>query len=232
MKTREEAERIVCARGWLTHMPDAFRNEVLRRSTLKHYDPRQPVFRQGDETGGMYGMVEGSLIISLAANVSGPYAASFARPGDWLGEGPAVMDQPRYVSATARATTSLFQLPLSAIREIATATPLFWRYLAINVTLNLKTVIQRYDDLLIPDARRRVAAVLLRLSGYDEVGSPYADPEILMTQSEVAEITRLTRNGLAGVLERLGGLVTVGYGHITITDAKALTRLVREGQDG
>lgn len=232
MKSRAEAEAVLLTQGWLTYMPEHFQQEVLRRSALREYDAKQPVYRQGDEHGGMYGMVEGALSVSLAPNVHGPYAASFVRPGNWIGGGPAIMDEPRYMSATARARTLLMHLPLAAIREVTASDPVFWRYVAVNVTINLKIVIQRYDDLLISDPKTRVAAVLLRLAGYDDdPADAFANPDIPMSQTEIAEITRLTRNGLGGVLSRLAaeGAVSMAYGHVTIVDPKALMRIVKNG---
>lgn len=229
---REEAESIILSRGWLTYMPSHVQQEVLRRSSLRGYQPRETVYQQGEDGGGMFGMVKGSLSISLAPNLRGPYPASFTRPGNWIGGGPAIMDEPRQVSATARIETWLMHLPLATIREMTAADPTFWRYLAINVVINLKIAMQRYDDLLIADPRVRVATVLLRLAGFEgDPADPLADREIPMTQTEVAEITRLTRNGLGGILTRLEkeGMVAMGYRHITITDPAALIRIARDG---
>jgi CRP/FNR family cyclic AMP-dependent transcriptional regulator len=230
--SKQEAEQILLSRGWLRFVSARFQQDVLSRSSLREYEPREIIFRQGEEGGGMFGMIAGSVCISLAPNMRGPYAASFVRPGTWFGGGPAITDEPRQVGATARLKTVLMHLPLAAIREITTAHPTFWRYLAVNVSLNLKAALQCYDDLLIADPRMRVAAILLRLAGYDkDPADPFADPEIPMTQTEIAEITRLTRNGLGGILTRLAreGLVSMGYRHITITGPAGLIRIVHEG---
>jgi CRP-like cAMP-binding protein len=91
---------------------------------------------------------------------------------------------------------------------------------------------QRYDDLLISDPQTRVSAVLLRLAGYEnDPADPFADPKIPMTQTEIADITRLTRNGLAGILSRLAadGMVSTNYAHVTINDAPALMHIMRDG---
>jgi CRP/FNR family cyclic AMP-dependent transcriptional regulator len=148
---------------------------------------------------------------------------------------PAASDQsprPRQVSASARTYTVLAHLPLQAVREITVASPVFWRYLAVNVSLKLKIALQRYDELLIADSRARVAAVLLRLAGYDgSPDDPIVNPDIPMTQAEIGEVTRLTRNGLAGILSRLAaeGLIAMGYGHITVANPAALIRVVKDG---
>ena len=105
MLTREAACDIVLKHGWLRHTPIPFRSAVLDRCLLEKFSAGTPVYSIGDEAGGMYGLVEGGLGISMAPRERGPYTAHFAMPGTWFGEIAAFTRQPRQVGLTATRPT-------------------------------------------------------------------------------------------------------------------------------
>ncbi len=79
--SRAEAERVMSERGWLALVPEGYRDEVLRRSTLLHFAPGQAVLHLGDPMGGIYGLVAGSVSVSIAPVGSTPRLVLLGVPG-------------------------------------------------------------------------------------------------------------------------------------------------------
>jgi len=236
----EPAEAVLLRRGWLSHLPAGLQKQVLSRSSLKTFEAGEALYHAGDQAGGMYGLVSGAAAISVAPGDYGPYFVHFALPGTWFGHASAIIRQPRRVGVMARRQTTVMYYPATAMDELVAANPESWRYFTLNVILSLDLAMQAYDDMMIRDPQTRVCAVLLRLAGLgadslDGTGNGGARPtsngdiiQIEVTQSEIAEISNLSRNGVGRILARLAsaGLVESGYGHLRILKPRALIEQV------
>src|SRR5271165_682689 len=94
MPKRAQTHDIVSRQGWLSYVPPPFRRGVLDRCKLQEYNDGATIYSVGDPPGGMYGLVRGSLGISIAPGERGPYVAHFAQPGTWFGDAAAFTEQP------------------------------------------------------------------------------------------------------------------------------------------
>ncbi|MGX1307098.1 CRP/FNR family cyclic AMP-dependent transcriptional regulator [Amorphus suaedae] len=221
------ARNVLSTRGWLSRLPEPVRTAILDRCALRSYGPGEAVYHLGDETGGMFGLVSGSLAVMIAPREHGPYLAHLGRPGFWFGEGMAITREPRRVGVVVRRPTSLMVLPLSAIDELAASVPDFWRHVAVNAIMNLDMALRAYDDMLIASPAVRVAAILCRLAGnaFERAGETRG-LRIDVTQTELSELSAMSRNAVGRILSELSarGLVDVGYGHLVIRDLAALKK--------
>jgi CRP/FNR family transcriptional regulator, cyclic AMP receptor protein len=75
---KHAALEVVVREGWLSQTPASFQRAVLDRCLLERFETGTPIYSIGDEPGGMYGIVSGSLAISVAPREMGPYTAHFA----------------------------------------------------------------------------------------------------------------------------------------------------------
>ena len=80
------------------------------------------------------------------------------------------------------------------------------------------------SDLLIPKAPRRVAAVLLRATGYGEVEAGHADGFVL-TQAQLAQMANCSRHVVNRTFVQFEheGWIAARYNRVRIVDEKALT---------
>src|SRR5208283_4325719 len=131
MPALPQAHDIVSRQGWLSFAPPPFRRIVLDRCKLQEFKAGATIYSVGDPPGGMYGLVRGSLAISIAPGERGPYVAHFAQPGTWFGEAAAFTEQPRRIGLAVARDTEVLHLPLFAIREIVSADPGAWRYFGL-----------------------------------------------------------------------------------------------------
>ena len=231
MTTLEAARALAGRSPWLTEAPAAFRQSVLERCILQHFDPHQVIYGVGDGPGGIHCLIAGSVRISVASAESGPFFAHLMRPGTWIGEGPLITRQPRLVGLSTGSHSDVLLLPLPAIQSILDMHPVGWHAIAMLTFANLQTAVLALNDLMIRDDTQRLVATLLRLSGHRFVSLSEAEPiELDMSQEDLATMANLARSTTLAILHRLAEaeLIHLDYRHIVILQPERLRRMLRD----
>lgn len=216
---RLNADQVMSSAGWLPLMPEAFRADVLRRSVLKSYAPGEAVFRIGDPPGGIFGLVSGCLSVNSAAPHAAPQPVHIGEPGAWTGEGCFLTGQPRRGEMRALTHVQMLHLPLAAMEEMAAADPAAIRAFGTIAVLTVDVLIRIAHDLQIRNIDRRVASVLVRLSGAAGAAIPLSQADIgsMANASRKRVNTALQRFAEAGWLDKQNA-----YRSVSITDFPAL----------
>jgi CRP/FNR family transcriptional regulator, cyclic AMP receptor protein len=225
------ARDIVLSRGWLRRTPASFQRAVLDRCLLEQCKSGTLIYSIGDEPGGMFGIVSGSLAISMAPRELGPYTAHFALPGSWFGEAAAFTRQPRMIGLIATRDTELLHLPLQAIDEIVRCDPSAWRLFGLLTIEHLDNAIGGSDDLMIRDHLKRFVAVLLRMGNCRIVSPRKRRPiEIDISHEDLANMANVARTTAGAILRELeaDGHLALSYRRISILAPDALRRKLRE----
>lgn len=225
--TKADASRIMSERGWLPLLPETFRTEVLRRSILQHFSAGQTVFHLGDPAGGIYGLVTGTVSVSLAPAGATPRLILLGVPGHWTGEACFLTRTPRRGELRAVVETTMLHLPLDAMDQMAARDPEVVHHVALILMMSVEFLFRVIHDLQKPEADRRIASVLQRTTWIGEAPIP-------LTQSEVGVMANASRKQVNAALKRFSeaGWVTNTYRSITITDPGALRRFAEgDGAD-
>lgn len=215
---RKAAEIAVLGQGWLAQQPQPFQQDVLARCLVQNFAPEQPVYRIGDPPGGIYGLVKGTLAISLAPPHATARFIQFGLVGAWAGEGPFMTGDPRRVEMRAVSACTMLHLPLDAMQQLAARDPDAIRYFARMTILHFDVLARVIDDLLIPEADRRIAAVLER-AGWQK-------QSIQISQADLGSMANASRKQVNAALARFAasGWIRHSYRMIEVLDAKALMR--------
>lgn len=225
----EQGHEIVSGVGWLSYAPSGFRQIVLNRCKLQKFEAGATIYAVGDPAGGMYGLVRGSLALSIAPGERGPYVAHFATPGTWFGEAAAFTGQPRRIGLAVTRQTEVLHLPLHAIREIVAVDPGAWRFFGLAAIAHYDVAIGAADDLLIRDHVKRSVAVLLRLAGCRRE-TPTGDRtiEVDVSQEELAAMCNVARTTAGAVLRELeaAGHIDVSYRRVRVLEPDALRAIL------
>ncbi len=99
------ARDVLSSIGWLSRQPEAFQEEVFRRSVPVRYAAGDVIYRLGDPLGGIYGVVSGAVIASMAPPRAVPHIIHVLTPGGWTGEGPFLSREPRRIELRAALDT-------------------------------------------------------------------------------------------------------------------------------
>jgi CRP-like cAMP-binding protein len=220
------ARDILSSVGWLSRQPEAFQEEVFRRSVPVRIAAGDFIYRQGDPLGGIYGCVSGAVIARMAPPGALPQILHVMTPGGWTGEGPFLSREPRRLELQAALDTQAVYLPLEAMDQMAARDPLALRYFVQIMIINLDIVLRASYDLQDPDENRRIARALRRIMALENTPIPLA-------QAALGILANTSRKTVNAALQRFekSGWVKRGYRSITITNMKRLVQYAESGSD-
>lgn len=212
-------------RGWLARQPAEFQEQVLALGRVRRFGRGAMVYSVGDPPGGIFGILQGVLAISIAPGATGPHLAHFARPGAWFGEGAFLTGEPRRIGLLALVDSVLFHLPLDAMERLADGDPETMRRFGQIAMGNIDLCLHAINDLLIADPVARIAATLLRCLGDEASG------RVTISQAELGRLSNASRKVVNRALRALAGagLVQVRYAEIAVLDPGALADFAAEG---
>lgn len=227
---RSAAIDSVLENGWLSGVPRGFSDALLRHCALIRAPDGMQLYEHGAERGGLYGVAAGRMGITLPVDLDGSVLVHIAGPGFWTGSIAAFTELQRQVGAVMLGDSWLFNLPVAAMNTLVAEEAEAWRWLAVLASVNLATSLQVIEAYATPDPMRRVAKVLLRLRRHKAVEGR----RVLATQSELAQMARLSRSAVNAALGRMAasGAVTLAYGAAEIIDADRLVALAYDGEPG
>jgi CRP/FNR family transcriptional regulator, cyclic AMP receptor protein len=217
---KSDALKVMSAHGWLSRRPMLFREEVIRRSRLKHFNPGESLYNAGDGHAGMFGLISGQMLIRLPpADTVGDIAS----PGQWIGEATCFMREPRWVSLTAGSALHVLHLSQTDFDEMIRDAE-NCRHFAVNTAESLAEAMSVISNLTQPDSEIRVAQRLLTFMGVHNEARFQA---LSMSQADLATMCGLSRQTLSKVLAGLvaRGIIALHYRRIEIIDPAALQNL-------
>lgn len=214
---------ILRTRGWLTQAPSGFREAVLSRCDHIHIRATQSIYEVGDDTGGIYGIAQGSVELHLPSAGGQPTLTFLSGPGLWLGDVAAITGRSRQLSVLAKADTHVLRLSRAEMQRVTLEDPLAWlqfaELLAMNFTLAMRMIaVLRYDSPV-----QRLSALLLTLAATEPDGQLKAK----VSQAELAAMANLSRTTVNAALAELEdtGLVRRAYAAVEIADVAGLQDL-------
>jgi CRP/FNR family cyclic AMP-dependent transcriptional regulator len=215
-------------RGWLSLQDADFRQTIIRHSRLLTFRADAPIFHSGDEAGGIYGIVSGSIGCEVTTPVTSPTLVHVMQAGWWFGEGPMIFGRQRNMSFMALEDATLLLVPLQALRAIASADAHAAGVLGQIAEITAVLAIEAGCELLIRDARQRIAAVLLRVTAVLDGVTPGNPRGFRITQSQLAEMSNVSRHHTNVALLELqaGGYVALDYGRIDVRAPHRLAEFV------
>lgn len=210
--------------GWLSRQPSDFQAELLGRGRIEKFQPDEFFFHFGDEPGGVYGIVDGSVGVLLPTSDSAVRLAEILRPGVWFGNGPLLTKGARTLTFQARETVTAMHVDLGHLHEIGARSTNFTRMLGSIANVGTEIAIRTIQDLLIPQAERRIAATLLRTTVSAKSCGPAGTREVRLNQAELAEMANTSRHTVSRTLSLFAkaGWVVVSYRNIRIRNSTKL----------
>lgn len=178
------------------------------------------LYRLGDTSDGIYGIVEGRVAVSIPSDAGTIYDCYIGRPGFWIGDLALFSKTTRLVSLTAETDVTCWFLQQGRVHDLVRADPeLISLFYALNHR-NMASAMRIMANLAIPDNARRLAAWLLFLDGR----TPSAASWIEVSQEQIGMQNAMSLPTVRRLLKRLekGGLIELGYGRVRVTNREKL----------
>lgn len=217
---KTEALQLMTKHGWLSRRPMVFREEVVRRSRLRHYEAGESLYNYGDGLSGMFGLISGQMLIRLPPADT---IIDVAHIGQWVGDATAFMREQRWVSLTAGSPLQVLHLPQAEFDDMARDAE-NCRHFAVNTAESLAEAVTVVSNLIQPDSEVRVAQRLLTFMG---VHGATRQEAFGFSQADLATMCGLSRQTMSKVLAGLAarGIIALHYRRIEVIDVAALQSL-------
>ncbi len=218
-----EAFAFLRAEGWLSTLPRDLQEALASRLVIRHLGSGEWLFHAGSAPGGLVGLARGCLTVEVLVGPRPPQPCFLIHEGAWMGEGTTAALSTRLVGLRAVRRSTVAIIGRDAFNQVAAAAPDLWRYLLGVAMENNARAVRMADALMERDSRKRLALVLLQLSGaHDAYGVRPAVIE--MDQSTLAASANLSRSAASPLLRAMqaGGILVVERKSIRIVDLKKL----------
>lgn len=228
--SRQAAEAILRARGWLSRSHPTTRDAIIDAAVLKHFQDGERIFSAADPCDGPVGVCAGEIDITLPRDDGIDVPLFRAGPGFWISGLDGFYGDAPLLNATAVSSVTLLHIDPGTLRALRRAQPEIERELFRLDHANRANLMRLLGVLTVPQSDRRVAMRLLLADALhdDDPGDWLTYPRAIL-----ADLTAVSLPTLQRVLRRFStaGLVELGYARLRITDHDGLAEVARSGSD-
>jgi CRP-like cAMP-binding protein len=219
---------------WFGNLPQPVATALFNAGTSVEYPAGQMIYLQDSPHQGLFGILEGTVHFETIEDSGRRILLNVAGPGHWFGDVAAPPEARTMVTAHAFRRVRAWRVPVFALRRLVREVPELCKAYSQLMALRIATLTERICVMHKPSALVQVAGSLAFLNRTLKENSPAAHiGQIYMTQSDLADMTGLSRqtiNVIMGQLEEKG-LIKVGHRLIEIRDSQRLTQYCLENTD-
>ena len=222
----DKALDILGARGWFAERSAETRARLSKIARLCRFEKDDSVYLAGDPPNGVFGLISGSLDISIPRADGEEYTVHRASTGFWVGDLALFSQGGRLVSVCTAEPTLMVQFPALALKRLVDKDARLYADFYALTYENFRTAFQIISNLAIAGTVKRLAdRLLLEVERRGD-----ADGWISVSQAELASLTAVSLPTLKRVLRRFAdaGHIDHGYARIQVLDRDALRRICRD----
>jgi CRP-like cAMP-binding protein len=210
----------------LQSLPDADAKVLLRAGQVHQYARRDVVVREGDIADSFHIVLEGRAAVRVTTPAGENAIVNILGPDSHFGEVSLLggTDPRRTASIVALEVMRTLSIPAEVFRDLRERNPRLERLVSTILARRVDELSAQVLEAMYDSLERRIAR---RLAGLAAVyGSAGDEVTIPLTQEELSQLVGGARPSVNQVLRRFAdeGLLTIGRGRITVTDAGALDR--------
>jgi CRP-like cAMP-binding protein len=216
MPTKAGILAVLAQNAWFAALPDPLKSTLAERGRVVEVARGQWVYGAGDEITGLYAVLRGSVDMMVSTIAGDDVLIDIAPAGRVFSQALG----PRIVTALANEDSLLLFVPDHVLREIARVHPDSARHVTALLYQQLSGAASLAVNMIHLQPRARIAARLLFLAGNDA----HNGRVVSVTQSQLAELTGLSRKTINGHLAALAkrAIVEPGYAGLILHNLKAL----------
>jgi CRP-like cAMP-binding protein len=204
--------------------------KILEGKRVLNLPKGEMIFAQGDKADAIYFIESGRVKISVVSSGGKEGVLGLLGPHNFFGEGSLVGQILRLHSVTVVEDASLFQVEKRAmLRALRDQQELSEKFTAVLLsrTMDLQ---EDLCDQLFNDSEKRLARVLIKISGMDELNP--SDARIAsMSHETLAEMVGTTRSRVTHFMNKFRKMGLIEYkGHLTV-QTERLTEVVLNDDD-
>jgi CRP/FNR family transcriptional regulator len=211
-------------------LPDDQLSAIRQIALEKQYNKGQTIFSEGDETKGMFVVVDGRIKIYKVSSEGKEQILHIIDAGQSFGEVTIFTGQQMPANAQTLVNSRLLLFPRSAFVDLVTANPSLALNLLAIMSKKLRQFAIQIENLSLKEIPARLASYLTYLA--EEQGSEDA-VTLPVSKGQLASLLGTIPETLSRIFAKLSGqkLIRVEGPKITLLDLQGIQDLAEYGKD-
>ena len=196
----------------------------------KHYNKGQTIFSEGDETTGLFVVVDGRIKIYKVSSEGKEQILHIFEAGQSFGEVTVFTGQQLPANAQTLAKSRLLLFPRSAFVGLVTANPSLALNLLAIMSKKLRQFAAQIENLSLKEIPARLASYLVYLAEEQGCGDAVT---LNVSKGQLASLLGTIPETLSRIFAKLSGqnLIRVEGPKITLLDRQGVEDLAEHGKD-
>jgi CRP/FNR family cyclic AMP-dependent transcriptional regulator len=200
--TLHTIEHMIRHCNWFRGVPDEAYQELVKAARIKHFDERKYLYRLGDNTESVYGVISGFVRIKISSIQGQEFAITEFSTNAWLGEF-SLSEQPvRMFEAQVLENSSIIELPKRVVKSLAEKYPIIYKNLFLDQSDRTLKMCELLSGMLFYPLKARLAGRLLWFAQH--YGNAVNEGVLIdkkMSQSELADLTLGSRQRINKIIK-------------------------------
>ena len=212
--------------SWFSRISPELRQSLLDQAKIVVFKAGQEIFAYGDESQGLYAVVEGCVSVSRYRQDGKEALLTIIDPANWFGEITLFDKQKRTHRASAIGESTLLYLDGQSLEQLLTQHPQYWQEFGLLLTHKMRVLMDMAEDLAVCSTAQRVAKRLVLIAENYGMWTDRSRRMIDTPQEQLAMMLFMTRQTINQVLKELARqqLIKLHYGAIEILDLDGLKK--------
>jgi CRP/FNR family transcriptional regulator len=226
----ENILNIISAIPLFNGLPDDQLSAIRQIAVEKHYNKGQTIFSEGDETKGLFVVVDGRIKIYKVSSEGKEQILHIFEAGQSFGEVTVFTGQQFPANAQTLTKSRLLLFPRSAFVDLVKANPSLALNLLAIMSKKLRQFAAQIENLSLKEIPARLASYLVYLA--EEQGSEDA-VTLNVSKGQLASLLGTIPETLSRIFAKLSGqdLIRVEGPKITLLDLQGIEDLAELGND-
>ena len=211
-------------------LPDDQLDAIRQIAVEKHYNKGQTIFSEGDETTGLFVVIDGRIKIYKVSSEGKEQILHIFETGQSFGEVTVFTGQQLPANAQTLAESRLLLFPRSAFVGLVTANPSLALNLLAIMSKKLRQFAAQIENLSLKEIPARLASYLIYLAEEQNSGDAVT---LNVSKGQLASLLGTIPETLSRIFAKLSGqnLIRVEGPKITLLDRQGVEDLAEYGKD-
>ena len=226
----ENILKIISAIPLFNGLPDDQLDAIRQIAVEKHYNKGQTIFSEGDETTGLFVVIDGRIKIYKVSSEGKEQILHIFETGQSFGEVTVFTGQQLPANAQTLAKSRLLLFPRSAFVGLVTANPSLALNLLAIMSKKLRQFAAQIENLSLKEIPARLASYLIYLAEEQNSGDAVT---LNVSKGQLASLLGTIPETLSRIFAKLSGqnLIRVEGPKITLLDRQGVEDLAEYGKD-
>ena len=226
----ENILNIISAIPLFNGLPDDQLGAIRQIAVEKHYNKGQTIFTEGDETTGLFVVVDGRIKIYKVSSEGKEQILHIFETGQSFGEVTVFTGQQLPANAQTLAKSRLLIFPRSAFVGLVKANPSLALNLLAIMSKKLRQFAVQIENLSLKEIPARLASYLIYLAEEQGCGDAVT---LNVSKGQLASLLGTIPETLSRIFAKLSGqnLIRVEGPKITLLDLQGIEDLAEHGKD-